>query len=84
MIGYILALNNIYTETIRQDAVNTTAAAIDTETIRQNFENTTAVPLNYKNVKFDTKLKTYKSSSCENSSNGNKKYCDLCNRLLKF
>lgn len=56
--------------------------------LKKNFENICVKSFKLqKNVKFkkDTKLKNYKSSyCCENIYNGNKKYCDLCNRLLKF
>ena len=56
--------------------------------LKKKFENICVKSFKLqKNVNFtkDTKLKNYKSSyCCENIYNGNKIYCDLCNRLLKF
>ena len=56
--------------------------------LRKKFENICVKSFKLqKSVTFtkDSKLKNYKSSyCCENVYNGNKKKCDLCNRLLKF
>ena len=56
--------------------------------LKKNFENICIKSFKLqKKIKYkkDLKFKNYKNKyCCKNIYHGNKKYCDLCNRLLKF
>ena len=55
--------------------------------LKKNFENICTKSFKLQNnlkITKDIKLKNYKSTyCCKNIYNGNKKKCDICNRLLK-